>query len=152
MPARRAQRRADAGVAANARLTASNAVVLLVLLAAEGVTILRVRDLLTPHVFIGMVLVPPVLLKMASTGWRFARYYRGVPAYQRKGPPPLLQGLAAAITAGRHRGRPAAVADRGQPGSRRHARIPPAQPRGSLAGPEARRVTGDTVRTQPPVR
>jgi hypothetical protein len=39
-PARRAERRADAGVAANARLTASNAVVLLVLLAAEGVTIL----------------------------------------------------------------------------------------------------------------
>jgi hypothetical protein len=51
-------------VAANARLTASNAVVLLVLLAAEGVTILRVRELLTPHVFIGMVLIPPVLLKV----------------------------------------------------------------------------------------
>ena len=92
-PAPRAERRADAGVAANARLTASNAVVLLVLLAAEGVTILRVRDLLTPHVFIGMVLVPPVLLKAASTGWRFARYYRGAPAYRRKGPPPLLLRL-----------------------------------------------------------
>ena len=76
-------------MAANARLTATNAAVLLVLLAAEGVTILRVRALLTPHVFIGMVLVPPVLLKMASTGWRFARYYRGVPAYRRKGPPSL---------------------------------------------------------------
>jgi hypothetical protein len=56
-------------VAANARLTASNAVVLLALLAAEGVTILRVRALLTPHVFIGIVLIPPVLLKVASTGW-----------------------------------------------------------------------------------
>src|SRR5206468_2516773 len=67
-PARRSERRAEAGVAANARLTASNAAVLLVLLAAEGVTILRVRALLTPHVFIGMVLVPPVLLKVASTG------------------------------------------------------------------------------------
>jgi hypothetical protein len=89
----RVARRADAGVAANARLTASNAVVLLVLLAAEGVTILRVRELLTPHVFIGMVLVPPVLLKVASTGWRFARYYRGVPAYRRNGPPPLLLRL-----------------------------------------------------------
>ena len=42
-------------MAANARLTASNAVVLLALLAAEGVTILRVRALLTPHVFIGTV-------------------------------------------------------------------------------------------------
>ena len=76
----RAERRSDAGVAANARLTASNAVVLLVLLAAEGVTILRVRELLTPHVFIGVVLILPVLLKVASTGWRFTRYYRGAPA------------------------------------------------------------------------
>jgi len=88
-PALRAERRADAGVAANARLTAANAAVLLVLLAAEGITILRVRALLTPHVFIGVVLIPPVLLKMASTTWRFARYYRGAPAYRRKGPPPL---------------------------------------------------------------
>ena len=40
-----------------------------------------------------MVLVPPVLLKVASTGWRFARYYRGAPAYRRKGPPPLLLRL-----------------------------------------------------------
>jgi len=80
-------------VAGNARLTSSNAAVLLVLLAAEGVTILRVRQLLTPHVFIGLLLVPPVLLKVASTTWRFARYYRGAPAYRRKGPPPLLLRL-----------------------------------------------------------
>lgn len=80
-------------MAANARLTASNAAVLLVLLAIEGVTVLRVRALLTPHVFIGMVLVPPVLLKVASTGWRFARYYRGDAAYRRKGAPPFLLRL-----------------------------------------------------------
>ncbi len=43
-------------MAGNARLTAANAAVLLVLLAAEGVTILRVRQLLSPHVFIGVVL------------------------------------------------------------------------------------------------
>jgi hypothetical protein len=89
----RAERRADTGVAANARLTASNAAVLLVLLAIEGVTVLRVRALLTPHVFIGMVLVPPVLLKVASTTWRFARYYRGDAAYRRKGAPPFLLRL-----------------------------------------------------------
>ena len=46
-------------MAANARLTAANAAVLLVLLAAEGVTILRVRALLTPHVFIGVLLTDP---------------------------------------------------------------------------------------------
>ncbi len=66
------------------------AALLLVLLAAEGLTILRVRTLLTPHVEIGMVLVPVVLLKIGSTTWRLARYYLGDPEYRRKGPPPLL--------------------------------------------------------------
>ena len=89
----RAERKAEAGVAGNARLTAVNAAVLLVLLAIEGVTILQVRQLLTPHVFIGMVLIPPVLVKVASTSWRFARYYRGAPAYRRKGPPPVVLRL-----------------------------------------------------------
>jgi hypothetical protein len=77
----------DQGVQANARLTASTAVALLLLLAAEGVTVLRVRSLLTPHVFIGVLLVPPVLLKIGSTVYRFLRYYTGSPAYRRKGPP-----------------------------------------------------------------
>jgi hypothetical protein len=57
------------------------------------VTILRIRPLLTPHVFIGMLLVPPVLLKVGSTTWRFARYYLGSPEYRRKGPPPLVLRL-----------------------------------------------------------
>lgn len=85
-------------MAANARLTASTAVALLVLLAAEGATVLRVRSLLTPHVFIGVLLVPPVLLKMGSTAYRFLRYYLGSPAYRRKGPPPwLLRILGPAV-------------------------------------------------------
>ena len=92
-PASRAERRANAGVEGNARLTAANAAVLLVVLAAEGFTLLGVRQMLTPHVFIGMMLIPPVLLKVGSTCWRFARYYRGAPAYRRKGPPPVLLRL-----------------------------------------------------------
>ncbi|HEY6494400.1 MAG TPA: hypothetical protein VIZ43_14090 [Trebonia sp.] len=82
--------RADAGADGNTRLTAANAVVLLVLFAAEGFTILGVRRMLTLHVFIGMLLVPPALLKAGSTGWRFVRYYTGAPAYVRKGPPPAV--------------------------------------------------------------
>jgi hypothetical protein len=65
-------------------------VVLLVLLAVEGLTVLRVHSLLWLHVLIGTALVPPVLLKVGSTTYRFVRYYRGSPAYRRKGPPPLL--------------------------------------------------------------
>jgi hypothetical protein len=80
-------------VEANARLTGMTAVVLLVLLAAEGFTILRIGKLLTLHVVIGMVLVPPVLLKIGSTIWKFARYYLGSPAYRRKGPPPAFLRL-----------------------------------------------------------
>ncbi len=77
----------------NARLTAATAVVLVVLLFVEGVTILGVRQHLSLHVFVGMLLIPPVLVKMGSTVWRFARYYRGAPAYRRKGPPPVILRL-----------------------------------------------------------
>ena len=49
--------------------------------------------MLTPHVFIGMLIIPPVLLKIGSTGWRFVRYYRGSPAYRHKGPPPVALRL-----------------------------------------------------------
>ena len=73
--------------------------VLLVMLAVEGVTVLRVRGLLSPHVFIGVVLIPPVLVKVGSTGWRFARYYAGAPAYRRKGPPPVLLRMLGPVVA-----------------------------------------------------
>lgn len=76
------------GVEANERLTGSTALVLLVLLAIEGVTVLRVHSLLTIHVFVGMLLIPPILVKISSTTWRFARYYLGSPEYRHKGPPP----------------------------------------------------------------
>ena len=80
----------DWGVEGNARLTGSVAAVLLVLLAIEGVTILEVGSLLRLHVFVGMLLVPPVLLKSASTGYRIARYYAGSGPYVRRGPPGLI--------------------------------------------------------------
>ena len=80
--------KSDEGVESNARLTAMTAAVLLVLLGAEGITLLRLHSLLWLHVLIGTALVPPVLLKMGSTFYRFVRYYRGSPAYRRKGPRP----------------------------------------------------------------
>lgn len=84
--------RGDRGVEANARWTAATAVVLVVLLFVEGLTLLSLHALLKPHVLIGVMLIPPALLKIATTGYRFARYYAGAPAYRRKGPPaPLLR-------------------------------------------------------------
>lgn len=82
----------DRGVEGNSRLTASNGTMLIVLLAVEGVTILSVRQMITLHIYLGILLVGPVLLKTATTIYRFARYYRGAPAYRRKGPPhPILR-------------------------------------------------------------
>jgi hypothetical protein len=92
--AERTPEQADAGVEANARLTGSAAAVLLVLLALEGVTIVEIGSLLRWHVFVGMLLAPPVLLKSASTGYRFARYYSGSPAYVHRGPPHVVLRLA----------------------------------------------------------
>ncbi len=86
------------GVAGNARLTGGAAVALLVLLAVEGATIPFIGPLVEPHIFIGMLLIPPVLLKLGSTGYRFARYYMGSPPYLRKGPPALpLRVLAPGV-------------------------------------------------------
>jgi hypothetical protein len=64
-----------------------------VLFFVEGLTLLGVRQHLNLHVFVGMLLIPPVLVKIGSTTWRFARYYAGAPAYRRKGPPPVLLRL-----------------------------------------------------------
>jgi hypothetical protein len=78
------------GADGNERLTVTVGLTLLVLLAAEGVTILRIGQLLTPHEFIGVLLIPPVVLKLLSTGYRFTGYYRRRMAYVVKGPPRLL--------------------------------------------------------------
>src|SRR5690349_12346676 len=84
------------GVDGNERLTASNAVVLLVLLALEGATLVSVRQFLVPHVFLGFLLIPPIALKLASTGWRLLSYYRGRESYVRRGPPhPFLRFVVA---------------------------------------------------------
>ncbi len=88
------------GTSGNERLTAANGAALLVLLAVLGVTILRIRPLLSVHLFVGMLLIPPVLLKLASTGYRFIRYYTANPSYRRKGPPALpLRMLAPWVVA-----------------------------------------------------
>jgi hypothetical protein len=86
------------GTEGNERLTAMTGAVLLALFAAEGVTILSVHRLLTLHFFIGMLVTGPVLLKISSTGYRFARYYTGSVPYVRKGPPaPLLRLLGPVV-------------------------------------------------------
>ena len=73
----------------NSRITALTAAVLLALLALEGFTLVSLQTFISWHIVVGMLLVPIVLLKVASTGYRFARYYTGSREYVRAGPPPL---------------------------------------------------------------
>jgi hypothetical protein len=77
------------GPAGNARLTAWTGVILLALFLAELVTLLDVRGLISWHVAIGVLLVPPALLKTAATGWRLLRYYTRGTSYVTAGPPVL---------------------------------------------------------------
>jgi hypothetical protein len=77
------------GTTGNERLTTVVGATLIVLLAVIGLTILRIGQLLSVHLFVGMLLIPPVLLKLSSTGYRFFRYYSGNPRYREKGPPEL---------------------------------------------------------------
>jgi hypothetical protein len=88
-------RRGDPGAEGNARLTGYAAVALLIPLAAEVVT--GIRPGLLAHALIGFLLVPLVLLKLGSVGYRFARYYTGASPYRAAGPPdPVLRLLAPA--------------------------------------------------------
>lgn len=88
------QRLVGGGTDGNEQLTAVTGVILIVLFAVLGVTILAIGQLLWLHLFLGVALVGPVALKLASTGYRFTRYYTSSPAYRRKGPPhPLMRAL-----------------------------------------------------------
>jgi len=83
----RMKRIISGGSAGNEQLTAVVGTILIVLLAIEGATLLQLRSLLTVHAFVGMLLIPVVVLKLASTGWRMLRYYRRGEEYVRRGPP-----------------------------------------------------------------
>lgn len=85
------------GTGGNERLTTATGIVLLVLLAVIGVTLLQLRSLLWVHLFVGMLLIGPIALKLASTGYRFVRYYTANPRYRRKGPPPAPLRMIAPI-------------------------------------------------------
>jgi len=87
----------DDGVEGNARLTGAVGTLLVVLLAAEGLTILAIRQLITIHIFLGLLLLTPAALKIGTTTYRFVRYYLHGEAYVRRGPPQLLLRVLAPV-------------------------------------------------------
>ena len=88
-----------ANVEGNARITGALGAVIFVLLLVEGLTIPGVGGHITIHVVVGMLLVAFVAAKIATTSYRFARYYSGQRAYVAKGPPPrVLRVLGPFVT------------------------------------------------------
>jgi hypothetical protein len=80
-------------------LTSAVAAVLVGLLAAEWITVVHMQGLLSAHMFLGLVLIPPVALKLGSTGYRMVNYYADSRAYRRLGPPVLPLRLMAPVFA-----------------------------------------------------
>lgn len=84
----------------NSRATAMVGSLLLIMFAIEGITLISLNALISVHVFIGVALIAPVLAKLATTGYRFIRYYRHDPAYVQAGPPtPVLRALGPLVIA-----------------------------------------------------
>jgi hypothetical protein len=82
----------------NERLTAAVGVLLLIPILVELATIvLGVHSFMSLHVFVGLALIPAVLLKLGTTGWRFGRYYTRSRAYVAHGPPRLSMRLLAPL-------------------------------------------------------
>jgi hypothetical protein len=79
----------QSAVVGNERLTALAGAVLLVLILVELVSAVYLRTLLSVHVFAGVLLAGPLVVKLGSTFSRFLRYYTKSPAFVRKGPPRL---------------------------------------------------------------
>lgn len=85
------------GASGNERLTAMIGLVLLLLLTVEAATAIALGTFLPVHIALGLALLPPVALKLATTGWRMIRYYAGGVAYVRRGPPTLILRILAPL-------------------------------------------------------
>jgi hypothetical protein len=83
------------GSRGNEVLTSITALALVALIAVQLITVLALESMIRVHLFVGIVLLGPVSLKLATTGYRFVRYYAGAREYRQKGPPrPLLRAIA----------------------------------------------------------
>jgi hypothetical protein len=85
------------GSEGNERLTSTIGLALLALFAVEAATTLSLSTYLNVHIFLGLLLLPAVSLKLASTGWRAIRYYSGSEPYRLLGPPVLAMRLLAPV-------------------------------------------------------
>lgn len=81
----------------NERLTALAGAVLFVLIVTELVITANLHALISVHIFVGVLLSGPLVIKLCSTGYRFARYYAKSPAFVQEGPPNIWLRLLAPV-------------------------------------------------------
>src|ERR1700756_1350886 len=82
----------------NERLTAAVGLLVIAPVLVEVATVLLgVHTFMSLHVFVGLALIPVVVLKLATTGWRFVRYYLRSGPYVAHGPPQLAMRLLAPL-------------------------------------------------------
>ena len=84
-------------VVGNERMVALTGIVLLVLIIAEIVIAAKMQALMPIHIFVGVLLTFPLLVKIGSIGYRCVSYYTGSPAFVRKGPPRMEMRLLAPL-------------------------------------------------------
>ena len=83
------------GSRGNEVLTSITALALVALIGVQLITVLALESMIRIHLFVGVVLLGPVVLKLSTTGYRFVRYYAGAREYREKGPPStLLRAIA----------------------------------------------------------
>lgn len=77
-------------------MTTETGLLLVPLLLAAGATGLAIGGpFRLPHLAVGLVLVPPLVLKLATAGYRFGRYHLGDAGFVAAGPPaPGLRPIA----------------------------------------------------------
>jgi hypothetical protein len=79
-------------------LTAAVGLLVIVPVLVEIATVLLgVHTFMSAHVFVGLSLIPAVLLKLGSTGWRFVRYYTRTRPYVALGPPQIAMRVLAPL-------------------------------------------------------
>ena len=85
------------GTVGNEILTSAAGLALVGVIVVEVVTIIDIAGLTGTHMFIGLVLIPLVLLKLGTTGYRAVRYYSGSVSYRALGPPLMLLRVIAPL-------------------------------------------------------
>lgn len=89
-------RQLPARVALNERLSAVNGGLLFVLLIGIAATVLLIQVLLPAHFLVGIALVPPLVLKLGTTGYRFMKYYLSDADFRIAGAPPAFMRFVVA--------------------------------------------------------